>query len=948
MYLGEIGILLVGSESFRGQYATMTAANALMALNVKIDDLEIKKLERGTIAKRSLGPGAFTHGIRSGKLSFDIDLMGSNLANIGNSAKVEKILALLLACRLTPTYNAESGKNANSGSIEFSFNSSAETPCSLGLYINGLLYKFSGCVGKLSIKKNNDDLSFFRFEMQGNYLTPVAEAIPADVEDYFPSQRPGNYGFPLKSKNFTSSPILTTLVDHGDHNLNISSYASSLTDAGTTNIYLYDRTKDSNITNDWYRDQSKSWFPTIGIFPKRVWITTSTAGVKIYNAETNALLYTMTVGASKWLAADPSYIFMYNGVLYCARSTGVICADFINDRFHCFNTTAYQIGNLTISQHATNITYTTSDANLAIRDNTVNRIHANTVNGKLVIGVSHASGLSVINPEATSPATYDLKFNTTNDDSLDCFITKNGYVYFLTQNHATNTDCSVCIKTALPTADDTAITIGATYRAVLYIDSGTAAGDNTNAINLGDAQGSSDNTSIWCLDVLQGGSNVTAGLNKVVFGTAKKGAVIVDEATLYGSCTSHNLTVASGDLANASDVIYQTKIDPLHRCFILSADALTVFNDFTDAIITHYDVAATRVGVDQWGDFIGSGVSTGASLVYTNGTAIDYSGNEHHLRNIGNIKADSNPAFAGKAFTFNGTSQYFKMEYDSDFDVSTGDFTFACLFNHATIATTSDYLIDRLDSAGTGFRVYMESSGKIVLYASDDNGASNDTFTSAAEYDDGLNHALVITRTGTTVKFYIDGTLTDTNTLSNATSSLSGASPVIFIGAEKTPSLYWAGSLQAIYFEKACWTAEKIMDWSARFLGNLIIKSAELKYNQIISYNIDKTSEALGYVKSFHITDYKPELSLEMELPDITKYDINAEVFKNNPALRRFVIQQGEDSLENKGNIIEVVSNISYSSLKTKNVDDVVFADVSAGCYETAGNINDQTKIIFR
>lgn len=186
--------------------------------------------------------------------------------------------------------------------------------------------------------------------------------------------------------------------------------------------------------------------------------------------------------------------------------------------------------------------------------------------------------------------------------------------------------------------------------------------------------------------------------------------------------------------------------------------------------------------------------------------ASDHSGSSNDFN--GNTTTDviNTTGVGGYGFdldAYDGT--YFTRADDADFDTSTGvAFTWGFWFKHAAISTAADYIINKSDGTGnteTGYAIYMDSDGDLALYVSDDGGATSDIcVTTSKNYDDAAWHLAVLTCNATDLAIYVDGMAVTTISRTNSADATLENSAAINIGALKSATNIWEGSLDSIFF----------------------------------------------------------------------------------------------------------------------------------------------------
>ena len=114
---------------------------------------------------------------------------------------------------------------------------------------------------------------------------------------------------------------------------------------------------------------------------------------------------------------------------------------------------------------------------------------------------------------------------------------------------------------------------------------------------------------------------------------------------------------------------------------------------------------------------------------------------------------------SNKGLRFNGTNQRADFDDKVEFNVGTSDFTMECWVKTTNVTIEGTHF-RRLFSKGEGYSIYADPAGKVGFYS---NGVAGVNL-STTSVDDGNYHHVAVTRTGTTVKTYIDGVLEATNT----------------------------------------------------------------------------------------------------------------------------------------------------------------------------------------
>ncbi|MFZ2969529.1 MAG: LamG domain-containing protein, partial [Minisyncoccia bacterium] len=209
-------------------------------------------------------------------------------------------------------------------------------------------------------------------------------------------------------------------------------------------------------------------------------------------------------------------------------------------------------------------------------------------------------------------------------------------------------------------------------------------------------------------------------------------------------------------------------------------------------------------------------------------TAIDSSGNSNNgTLGAAATSASDDPqwtrgapclagASCGGGLKFDGVDDYASQPYDTDFNFGTGSFSVSGWFKHNTISA-ADYLVTRYSTAaGTpgGWKVYMDASGDIAFAIDDD--ATWDTAdiaaTSAIDYDDNQWYYFTAVKNGiSSIKLYIDGSEAASDSSLVETGTLSGTTPVLYMGSDSpTAGSYWEGLIDEVRIYNRALSAEEV------------------------------------------------------------------------------------------------------------------------------------------
>lgn len=147
----------------------------------------------------------------------------------------------------------------------------------------------------------------------------------------------------------------------------------------------------------------------------------------------------------------------------------------------------------------------------------------------------------------------------------------------------------------------------------------------------------------------------------------------------------------------------------------------------------------------------------------------------HSVSRLGNAQIDTAESkFGGASGLFDGTGDYLTVADSADFDMA-GDFTVETWFRKATTGTGTMALfkIPAIDASGLVLRVY---NGKLEFIST-----AGGTKTGATTVTNLEWHHVALVRTGSTVKFFLNGAQQSTDTTISGT--ISPVSTGIFIAA---------------------------------------------------------------------------------------------------------------------------------------------------------------------
>ena len=197
--------------------------------------------------------------------------------------------------------------------------------------------------------------------------------------------------------------------------------------------------------------------------------------------------------------------------------------------------------------------------------------------------------------------------------------------------------------------------------------------------------------------------------------------------------------------------------------------------------------------------------NTSALLSFQDAGIYDRSG-INNLDTVGDARLGFAPIYGTGSLAFDGTGDYLSVQNENDlFTVGSGDYTVECWIN--TSDTVGEIVSAFSQSSpfpgwlfGIGFPEHDGSkNGLLSFYQA--NSTNNETKYSTARVDDGSWHHVAISKSGTTLRFFIDGALDSTHTLSYVST---GSGQPIRIGADNNtgPVRYLDGYIDDLRITK--------------------------------------------------------------------------------------------------------------------------------------------------
>ena len=186
-------VILVKEESTYGVDAVPTEAdNAVLAFDPQITPVG-ERIERDPV-RATLSQYPHLIGARSRQITFQTELRGS-----GSLGVAPRMGDLFEACGMLETIVATT-------SVKYTPASSSLKSATIYAYIDGLLYKFPGCVGTWEITYEMSKPAMVNWTFQGLYQDPADTALPSSP--VFDSPTPPQ----CLSSNFIFNAVSTLVV----------------------------------------------------------------------------------------------------------------------------------------------------------------------------------------------------------------------------------------------------------------------------------------------------------------------------------------------------------------------------------------------------------------------------------------------------------------------------------------------------------------------------------------------------------------------------------------------------------------------------------------------------------------------------------------------------------------------------------------------------------------
>jgi len=172
-------------------------------------------------------------------------------------------------------------------------------------------------------------------------------------------------------------------------------------------------------------------------------------------------------------------------------------------------------------------------------------------------------------------------------------------------------------------------------------------------------------------------------------------------------------------------------------------------------------------------------------------TIIDSSPSPKTVTAVGDAQiSTAESKFGGASIAFDGNGDYLQLPHNVDFSLGSEDFTieFFLLTNQATAGTPVAHR-NGSGAGNTNWLVQLGSvtQGKLSLYLSDGSSYIVSGLTTVSSINNGQWHHYAATRSGSSVRVFVDGILESTATTIN---SVSSTARVLQIGNDATTNYF--------------------------------------------------------------------------------------------------------------------------------------------------------------
>ena len=197
------------------------------------------------------------------------------------------------------------------------------------------------------------------------------------------------------------------------------------------------------------------------------------------------------------------------------------------------------------------------------------------------------------------------------------------------------------------------------------------------------------------------------------------------------------------------------------------------------------------------------GDGTDASTTFT-----DEAKSHHAITANGDAQLDTAQSkFGGASMLFDGTGDYLSIPDSDDWDFGSGDFTIDAWVRVSASQTDATFTSQWEQSGNQRSWLFYMGAGKFKFMSSANGSTADIDMTGTTSINGGSWYHVAVTRSGTTCRIFVNGTVDDTDTCSNA---IFDSTASLMVGADKpsAPELLFNGHIDDLRITKglARWT----------------------------------------------------------------------------------------------------------------------------------------------
>jgi hypothetical protein len=242
-------------------FGVCSTAPSATAHALQVWDLDVKPegedLQRN-IYRNQLDPTASTIGMKKMTVTFKSELKGGGVyPAVGSTSQAPRTGALLRACGMVQSGDAETASGDFDGSIDYTTASGSFESCTLIVFRDGLQYTVRGCRGTFDIEVPAGNYGVCNWTFTGRYETPIDSATPACTYETGLPPRPGQVADSFLADSYGPVNVPTFTVDRGNTMTDKMSLTAS---EGLYGVRISDFEVKGKISPDAVLLATKNWF----------------------------------------------------------------------------------------------------------------------------------------------------------------------------------------------------------------------------------------------------------------------------------------------------------------------------------------------------------------------------------------------------------------------------------------------------------------------------------------------------------------------------------------------------------------------------------------------------------------------------------------------------------------------------------------------------------------